>query len=163
MKFLPLLTLFLSALGSLTPVCALAEGNPAGKSARAAVELRIVVPAVVRVKAMAQPERIALEDRHIAQGYIDLDDASSLLLTSNSGRGYHLAVAFDAGILDRVRVRIAGHQLDASEGSGGLDVRAERLVDAPVHASYRLYLKPGVHPGSYRWPVALAFSTRATA
>jgi hypothetical protein len=163
MKLLPVVTLFLSALGMLAPVCASAQGNPAGKSARAGVELRITVPAIVRVKALAQPERIALEEKHITQGYIDLDDASSLLLTSNSARGYHLAVAFDAGILDRVLVRIADQQLDASDGSGSVDVRAERLVDAPVHASYRLYLKPGVRSGSYRWPVALAFSTRATA
>jgi hypothetical protein len=36
-------------------------------------------------------------------------------------------------------------------------------MNPPVRASYRFYLKPQEHAGTYRWPVAITFSTRVIA
>jgi hypothetical protein len=152
----------LVALAALSPGSALAGSSVGTIRAQTAIDFAIVVPAMVRVKALVQPDRIAIGESDVARGYVDLDEASSLLLTSN-GRGYHLSVAFDGSILERVRVRIEGEQFEIANGAGGVDVRAARLVDAPVRAGYRLFLKPGVQAGTYRWPVALAFSTRVVA
>jgi hypothetical protein len=159
MHLATLIAFLVASLGSLVPFSALAESGPGA----ARLDFTLVIPAMVRVKALVQPDRIAVEERHVSQGYIDIDDASSVLLTSNSKSGYQLSVAFDAGILARVRVRIASQQLDAEEGSGSMDVHAPKLVDVPVRASYRLYLRPQVRAGNYRWPVTLAFSTRVVA
>jgi len=148
-------------IASLGPVPCHAESGSGQRSASTRLDFRIVIPAIVRVKALEQPAGIAVSEQDIAQGYIDIDRATSLLLTSNSTQGYSLGVAFDAQLLDRVRVRIAGQQFDAGAGTGRIAVHAAKLVDAPVEVGYRLYLKAGVHPGTYRWPVMLAFAPGA--
>ncbi|MGZ5034378.1 MAG: hypothetical protein ACXWAC_14370 [Usitatibacter sp.] len=163
MNLAPSLALILTALASLAPDCARAESGVGARGVAARLDFAIVIPAFVRVKGLRQPDQIAIGEAHVAQGYIDVDDASSLLLSSNGRGGYHLSVAFDAGMLERVLVRIAGQRLEITNGSGDMDVRAARLVDAPVRASYRLYLKPGLRAGNYRWPVSLTFSTRVVA
>jgi hypothetical protein len=127
-------------------------------AARASVDFRVVVPAIFRVKTLGQHDRVEITRQHIAQGYADVEDASLLLVTSNSATGYTIAIAFESGVLSRIEVRVQDERGEARGGTGSIHVHARRLVDAPLRIGYRLYLNPEVRAGTYRWPVALAFA-----
>ena len=126
-------------------------------NAAAHLNFRIVIPAIVRVKALSQPVNIKIEQTHIDRGYIDLDAASSLQLTSNSRRGYMLSANFNAELLEKIEVKLPHKTLHANERSSNMHVESPILIDEVVGVSYRLYLKPHVQAGEYQWPVALTF------
>ena len=100
------------------PTIGFAESRTGGGSARAGLDFRIVIPAIIRVKAVTQHERIVIEDRHIDQGYIDLDAGTSVKLTVNTRDGYLLSASYDPQLLSGVEVRVSSQKLTASSGFG---------------------------------------------
>ena len=150
--------LVLSTAIMATPMHSFADSRVGISSAKASIDFRIVVPVVIRVIPVAQPDQVVIDDRHIALGYIDLDAGTSVKLTSNNRSGYQLAARYDAQLLSKVEVRISSQNLTASSGYGSMRVASGLTVDKLVPIGYRMYLAPGVVAGSYRWPVALAFS-----
>ena len=154
---------FLMGLAILfMPTMSLAETQAGTSSAQASLNFRINIPAIIRVRAVTQPDRIVIEERHIAQGYIDLDTAASVTLTTNSRNGYQLTASYDTQLLSKVEVRVTNQNsrqnLIASSGFGAMRVASGLITDQLVPIGYRLHLAPGVPAGDYRWPVALAFS-----
>jgi hypothetical protein len=137
-----------------------ASGSGASR-VRSSVDFAIVIPAVVRAKALTEPRSLPIEDSDVQRGYIDVDDESSLMLTSNAASGYAVSVAFDPRLVARVAVRIQGNTLEAESQGSWLHVDAPRMIDAPLRVGYRIFLTSGARAGTYRWPVALAFGTGA--
>ena len=144
------------------PTLSLAETQAGASSAQASLNFRINIPAIIRVRAVTQPDRMVIEERHIAQGYIDLDAGASVTLTTNSRNGYQLTASYDTQLLSKVEVRVtnqnSSQNLVASSGFGAMRVASGLITDKLVPIGYRLHLAPGVPAGDYRWPVALAFS-----
>lgn len=130
-------------------------------SARANINIKIEVPVVVRVTAIKQIASINIEQIHVDRGYIDLDAASMLKLTSNSRHGYTVSVNFNSDMLESVEVKLPDRTLRVAANSTSMHVNSPILVDEIVGVSYRLYLKAGLRAGEYHWPVALAFSPNA--
>ncbi len=135
-----------------------ATGSP---HARASVDFAIAIPAMVRARALTEPLELPISERDIARGYVDLDAATSLVLTSNSAAGYAVSVAYDPSLVARITVRIQGSSLEATSQGSWLHVDAPMQVAVPVRVGYRLYLAAHAQPGTYRWPVALAFAAGA--
>lgn len=161
-KFTTSFTCFIVGLALTTSVMtnpAHAETNNmrGGTSAAVHLNFRIVIPAIVRVKALSQVASITIEQAHIDRGYIDLDAASSLQLTSNSRRGYMLSANFNAELLEKIDVKLPHKTFHANDRSTNMHVESPILIDEVVGVSYRLYLKPHVQAGEYQWPVALTF------
>ncbi len=140
------------------PMTALAENQNGSTRARAGIDFRIVIPAIVRAKVMSQMDSVTVEDRHIAAGYIDLDESTSLTLTSNSRNGYVITASYDTKLLSRIDIKISNQNLTASSGTSSMRVASGLIIDKIVPVSYRLHFAPGAQPGSYRWPIALVFS-----
>ena len=140
------------------PISCLAESRAGYTGTAASIDFRIIIPAIIRVTTVSQPDRIVIGDRDITQGYIDLDAGSSVRLTNNERSGYLLTANYDAQLLSKVEVQISGQNLTALSGTGSLHVASGLVIDKLVPISYRLHLAPGVRAGDYRWPVALAFS-----
>ena len=140
------------------PAISLAESSSGNSSASASLNFRIVIPAIIRVTPFTQPDHIVIENRHIAQGYIDLDTGTSVKLTNNTRNGYLLTANYNVELLSGVEVRIANQNLTASSGFGSMRVASGFVIDKLVPIGYRFHLAPGVRAGQYAWPVALAFS-----
>jgi hypothetical protein len=162
-KFTTLVAHFIIGLALTTGVMtntAHAETNNARGGTSAAVHLnfRIVIPAIVRVKSLSQAASITIEQAHIDRGYIDLDAASSLQLTSNSRRGYMLSANFNAELLEKIEVKLPHKTFHANARSTNMHIESPILIDEVVGVSYRLYLKSHVQAGEYQWPVALTFT-----
>jgi hypothetical protein len=135
-----------------------AENKLGTEGGRASIDLRIIVPVTVRANVTNQPERILIEDRDLALGYIDMDMGTPVRLTSNSRDGYQLAASYDTALLSKVEVQISNQQLTASAGRGSMRVASGLAIDKPIPVRYRFHLAPGVRSGTYRWPVSLVFS-----
>ena len=142
---------------SATTICH-ADNQKGTSSAHTSLDIRVVIPAVIRVSRVTQPDQFVIEPRHIAQGYIDLDAATLVKITNNTRDGYLLAAQYDAEMLSKIEVQMSGKKLTASSGAGCMRVDSGIVVDKLVPISYRLHLAGGVLAGGYRWPVALAFS-----
>lgn len=74
------------------PKHSFADSRVGISSAKASIDIRIVVPVVIRVISMAQPDQVVIDESHIALGYIDLDAGTSVMLTSNNRSGYPVAI-----------------------------------------------------------------------
>ena len=151
----------LALLVNLAIASAHAEAASAhgGSKASAQLNFRIVIPAIVRVKALAQALGITITQDDVDRGHVDLAAASQLMLTSNSRNGYLISANFDAEILDGVEIKMLNQTLrtDARKGTKTMHVQSSILIDEVVGVGYRLHLKPGLKAGNYHWPVALAF------
>jgi hypothetical protein len=146
------------SLAALLPLHGRAESGVTPLVARSSIDFRVVIPAMVRVKTVVQPARLNISRQHVEQGYIDVDDESSLLVTSNSPTGYTISIAFERGLFSRIEVRTAHWRVEVSGGAGSMHVHSGRVVDSPLRLGYRLYLNPEAGTGEYRWPVALGFA-----
>ena len=144
------------------PAKSFAESRSGSGGVRASIDFRIVIPAIIRVTPVSQPDRMVVEERHIAQGYIDVDAGSAVRLTVNTRDGYLLAARYDAALLSAVEVRVSNQSLTASSGFGSMRVTSGLSTDKLTPISYRLHLAAGIPPGDYHWPVALAFSLAST-
>ena len=140
------------------PLRSFADSRVGTSGAQTSIDFRIIIPAIIRVSAVTQPDHLVIDDQHVARGYVDLDAGTSVKLTSNDRSGYLLAASYDVQLLSSVEVRISSQNLTASSGYGSMRVASGLTIDKLVPISYRLHLAPGVHAGAYRWPVTLAFS-----
>ena len=129
--------------------------------ASAFLDFAVVIPAMVRVEARVDPSRFVVTARDIDRGYVEMDEASVLTLSSNARSGFALSVAFDAALVRAVDVRLPGTTLQAAESGMVMSVHAGRMAARTIHVGYRIYLAAGARAGDYRWPVALTYSPGA--
>lgn len=146
------------ALASTLP---LASAIAADRPAHAALDFNIVIPPVLHVQSLNTPRTIRIEHAHIAQGFIDLPEASVLSITSNIRNGFQVSAHVDAALVKQVDVRVMNRAMRAMGELTSMVIPASRVVDHRVGVSYRLYLNDGVAAGEYRWPVALTFSPQS--
>jgi hypothetical protein len=140
------------------------EGRAANNgpmTASGSINFRITIPAIMRITGLEQPDSVTIEPRHIAQGFIDLDSATSLRLTNNTRLGSTLAVAFDPTWVARVVVRAKGLEHEVAGANGTVQLTSGRSMNELVQLGFRLYLRAGAESGNYRWPVALTITSRA--
>ena len=131
--------------------------SAAGTSgAKASVDFHIVIPVVLRMKPVAQVDHVSITDAEIARGYVDVEDATSMRVASNSRSGFAVSLSFDARLVARVVARIHGREVDVGTTGSSAHIDAEKLIDAPLQVGYRLFIAPGTPPGTYRWPVTFA-------
>jgi hypothetical protein len=140
---------------------AVASGEQGTKDARASLDFRIVVPVILRVEALREPRALAVTPGDVARGYVDVDDGTSLVLTSNNRAGFGVSIAADPAIVSRVVARLEGRSLEADAPAATVHVEAPRLLQEPIAVRYRLFLAPGLGAGTYGWPVRLAFAPGA--
>lgn len=133
----------------------------AAHGAKASIDLRIVIPVVLRAEDMHDPRALALAPEDVARGYVDVEQGTSLLLTSNTRAGFAVSIAADPAIVSRVVARFEGQSLESAAPAMTLHVDAPQLLREPVVIRYRLFLAPGALAGSYAWPVRLAFAPGA--
>ena len=133
-------------------------GKPVDRKASASIDLRVVIPTVLRVSTVSQASTVRIDESHVAQGYVDLDQATMLQLASNSRRGMDIGIALDGQLVSRAVVRMLGVEIEVEGGHSTSRIASQAVVDQPVGVSYRLYLNARAEPGTYRWPVSLMFS-----
>jgi hypothetical protein len=124
----------------------------------AILDFKIVIPPVFKVKALIAPRSLVIEQTDIERGYVDLRDASSLAIITNSRHGFMLSAQIDSTLLERAEVRVANQTLRAASDLSSMLVQLPAQSHNNIGVSYRLHLKQQTRAGEYRWPVVLTFS-----
>ena len=132
----------------------------AQKKAQTRLQVTATILTMIKVKVVSQPGQINIEQKHIAQGYIDIEDASVLLITSNSPDGFMMSLSHDHALVASVSARLSQGGSTA-DGESMIAVRTQQVRDEPMRVSYRLHLNSQARVGSQPWPVALSFTPRA--
>ena len=134
---------------------------PAAASDKAQARLHVsaTILAMIKVGVTSQPSQISIDQIHVAQGYIDIEDGTVLSITSNSPDGFMMSLSHDSSIVARVEARLS--QGSAYEEREMIFIRTPALKEAQTHVSYRLYLNSNTQAGIWPWPVALSFTPRA--
>lgn len=150
-------------LSGLVLLSMLAINMPAGAGEQKA-EIRMQVSATIltmlKIKVTNQQSQINIEQMHVTQGYIDVMDASAMLITSNSPEGFMMSVAHDPEMVSRVSATLFQGGI-TSQGENMISVRTQSVKDEPMRISYRLYLNSQARVGKQPWPVVLSFTPRA--
>lgn len=151
------------SLPGIVLLAMLAVNMPAAageKKAHAQLQVSATVLTMLKIKVASQQGQINIEQKHVSQGYIDVEDASVLLITSNNPNGFMMSVTHDPDLVSRVSATLSQGG-SRSSGENMIPVRTQQVRDEPMRVSYRLYLNPQAHIGSLPWPVALSFTPRA--
>jgi hypothetical protein len=143
------------------PTQAHAESTHTATRKQAAFDFAIVIPPISHVQALNTPRTIRIDEADIAQGWIDLREASTLSITSNHRHGFQISAHVDSALVESVEVRLMDRLMHVLGDLTSMVVSAPRAVDHRVGVSYRLYLKRGIRAGEYRWPVALTFTPQS--
>jgi hypothetical protein len=144
-------------MAAMSGLAAHAEGT-GPRAAKAQIGVRTVVAASFGVIPIAQPARLEISDGDIARGFVDLPQATSLQLASNTGGSFMVAVAFDPSYIERIAVRMLDdHFVAGMPGESGF-IRNARIGKQHVLVSYRVHLNRQARAGTYAWPIRLGFS-----
>ena len=132
--------------GAVTPV-------EAAQKATQSLDLRITIPAVMRMKVLHQPATIEVTPQDVERGYVEVTSGSLLQVTANIG--WQLSFATQGGIASSAQVRgLPGNVVVGPEGGTVTGLRPMRHATV-FDLSYRFVLAPGVAPGTYPWPVMI--------
>ena len=151
------------ALSGLVLLCILAVNLPAAageKKAETRMQVSATILTMLKIKVTSQQSQINIEQKHVAQGYIDVSEGSAMLITSNSPAGFMMSVTHDPEMVSRVSATLSQGGI-TSQGESMISVRTQTVKDEPMRISYRLYLNPHARVGNQPWPVALSFTPRA--
>jgi hypothetical protein len=130
------------------------RGN--ASSVAAAIDVSIVIPAVMQLKQLAHPAMLDISADDIARGKVTIT-GTQLDLLVNDPVGYVIRARVVNAMFSAVSIAGLPQPLIASSLSASLRMASMvgRPRPAPVPVQYELELSPDAMPGRYSWPVAL--------
>ena len=152
-------TLFgLAALIALAAPAVQADPGSGPLQARASIDLRVVIPEVMRLALLEQPADLQISERDSALGEVRVTGARILLL-ANDPRGYALQASLDAGFSEAA---IEGLPTPVRITSRSEAIPMPSMVGKPAPpphpVEYRFRFPPGLAPGTYPWPLVLSIA-----
>ena len=129
--------------------------NAIASNSRANMQAHVQVSAVFNATLVSQTATIQITASDVAQGYVDVDQATVLDVYTNSREGYYLS--FDAGshpfseiwVMDQNRTTLL------PDGSGYIHQNNTTSKETK-RLSYRFILPKLLPPGSYDWPLMVS-------
>jgi hypothetical protein len=150
-------TLFgLAALIALAAPAVQAGSGPL--QARASIDLRVVIPEVMRLALLEQPADLQISEQDSALGEVRVTGARILLL-ANDPRGYALLATLSETFSEAAIEGLpAPVQIGPSGGAIPMPSMVGKPAPAPHPVEYRFRFPPGLAPGTYPWPLVLSIA-----
>lgn len=125
-------------------------------SARASIDVSIVVPRVAQLRLVAHPAALDITAEDVARGKVTVSGAQLDLLV-NDPLGYVLRAKVVNAVFSAVSIVGLPGPLAATADSSTLRMASMvgRPKPQPLAVEYELQLAPDAAPGHYAWPVAL--------
>jgi hypothetical protein len=145
-----------AALGTviaLYPPVTVEAGNQQSAGFRASASVR----RVSRITILHQQQEMVITAQDIANGYLDLPDASSVEVKNSSPAGYMLAFDVGGGPFRQIYVRGLKNELQISFDRGWVIMPYSRTPEQLV-LTYRFMLAADTTPGIYPFPVQITAS-----
>ena len=130
-------------------------------SVSASLAVTVVVPPRAVLSVESEPSSLRITEEDVAQGYVDVSNASRIQIRTNTPGGWLVEFQFAQGPYRSIEVTglSAPSQVNAS---GGWVAQPYPGTTRPVSLDlgYRFFLSADARPGVYPWPVALAAMPR---
>jgi hypothetical protein len=151
--------IFLAAL-AVIPVHA-AEGIRGGEGplqASASVDFSVRIPEVMRLSLVDHPAVIHISSEDSARGEVEVTGAR-ILMVSNARSGFALHTALAAQFSDAT-IEGLSTSVRVNPGASAILMRPMVGERRPLAQAvrYRFRFPPGLSPGAYPWPLALAIA-----
>jgi hypothetical protein len=114
----------------------------------------------VRAQLLFQAGEITITERDVRNGYVEVPAASHFTVTTNSRLGYWIDFHPRSDLFQSVRIDGFGGYAELGADGGTIAVSSAQVNGARQQLNYRFALRPGVDPGIYHWPLALAVRAR---
>src|SRR5690242_1664772 len=141
------------AIALLQPLAVGAASATGTGRASAAVDFAIVIPDFIRARLSALPKQLLLDAHDLERGTVE--QSAAIDVACNGRHAVELAVAFDARLVARVEVIVAGRRFELNEPSGSVRLEIGPVGHAKLPVTYRIHLVRGLPGGPYPWPVVL--------
>ena len=133
---------------SMSPITSGVRGGPSG------TVVTFAVAPLAEISELRHPAELQIEPRHLVQGYVDLDAATTLRLSTNSD-AVALQLEFSPDVITAARLRVGDAEQTISTSGGEAVIASRRAANVPLSISYRLYLGRSARAGSQPWPLKL--------
>ncbi len=122
-------------------------------------QVKFEIPPIAYAKDLQQPSHITIDDRDIARGYVDLQDATQMLLSANVDSCL-MIVSLNALWIARAALRIGGVDHTVGSARAVLEFASKRGANVSVSVGYVIYLNKQARAGAYPWPVAFTIAPK---
>jgi len=146
-----LVTAALSAVVSISSLDREAEAGSSGGTSSATVHVSATVRPIAIAKVLYQQQQIEITSKDIAQGYVEIPNASRIEVRSNNHSGYLLSIENQGGPFRDVYVSGLGSEVQLNGGTGWV-LMSYTQMPRTMDVSYRIMLSDDARPGSYPWP-----------
>lgn len=120
-----------------------------------AIQVSAMVAPSARMLTKYQAEQINITAKDIAQGYVDIKDASIFTVSKVRGTTYFVDVNPRSDIFKSVKIDGFGTQVILNADGGVITQSGKDLANTINSLNYRFILKPDLQPGIYAWPLQL--------
>jgi hypothetical protein len=151
---------YMARIATAFAVCAVLGAMPRAQAgtARADIQVSVTVMARTLIDSESSPRQLQVSAADVARGYVEVQGATSLLVTNTNRRGYVLSVWPQVQVFSTVVVRNGDSQ--AELGADGGEIFERRWGKTlPLTLDFRFVLAPGVKPGVYPWPLRFQVSS----
>lgn len=142
-------------LGPLVMVGSLAEA--AQNTAALSVSAKVI--ANTRMQMLHQATQLTISAADIARGHVELPAATRFSVRTNSPVGYRIEFHSRGDLFDAVAISGLGRPAHLGADGGSIAQRGLVATELNHELSFRFTLRPGLLPGTYPWPLAMAVRT----
>jgi hypothetical protein len=122
----------------------------------AAMPVSVTVIANAKMQTNYQAKQIKITEADVARGYVDIADASSFSISTNSRSGYLMEFHPVTNLFDAVQVSGLGNPVQMGADGGTIIHRGSQHPNQSHELSFRFTLHQDAKPGSYPWPLMLS-------
>lgn len=150
----------LLAAASFVPGIAFAGDTLAGRSAKAFLDIRIVVAPLLQLRTIRQPAHFEVTARDAAAGFVDLEGGMELEIRSNLRTGHSVLIGVNGALVKAAEISGLGMPVSVTSAPASVQFprRAPGTTPSLLSLGFRLRLADGVTPGVYPWPVSMTVS-----
>jgi hypothetical protein len=150
----------LTALVALTHFPVLAASGTGSNRASASLDIRIVIPPVLRLKTLRSPPQLIVTARDVAAGYVDVERGMEVELLSNMRNGHALQFLLASSIVRAAEISGLGEPVQVDDSTTQVTFRRAPggATRTTLNLGFRLRLAANAQPGVYQWPVSMTLT-----
>lgn len=146
-----------AALGTVISISSVdkSEAGSLGNVSTATLQVSATIKPSAQVKVLYQNPQIDITSKDIAQGYIEIPNASRIEVRNNCPSGYLLTIENQGGPFRNIFVSGLGNEIQL-QGNSGWILMSYAPMPKTLDVSFRMTLSADARPGPYPWPFQLS-------
>ncbi len=141
---------------------ALAKSDAPASPASGSIHVSATVAAYATLESKSHAPALWITAKDIERGFIEVSDALSASVRTNSPDGYSLRLTWLGKTFGRGRVLADGVDTELTRDGAVLDRPTKGFTRETLNLDVRIELEPSTEPGVYAWPLAIEPALKVT-